>query len=241
MTAGKISKEVLNSSLNAELSQFAEHLGNDERHLVAEERGKWNTALMPKDTIILVDTDWNTITTTGMYDVAIAGGTTEDKHAPPQKYGYGALTVMENTRVLYQLYIPHFVSEMCYRLKYGDGWSEWNEVVIKKELHWYTPELWNGWGYFGMYSSIGFSKDELGFVHLKGFVKDGLTAAGTVIFYLPIEFRPAESLVFSSLSSNGTQAAVPVTIEVRADGYVLIGTPSGNTWLALDGISFKSA
>lgn len=44
MAAGKISKEVLNPTLNAELSLFAGHLDNDARHLVVGERDKINGA-----------------------------------------------------------------------------------------------------------------------------------------------------------------------------------------------------
>lgn len=55
---------------------------------------------------------------------------------------------------------------------------------------WIAPTLLNSWVNYGNpYTPVGYMKDAMGFVHIKGFVKSG--ASGASVFTLPAGYRPA--------------------------------------------------
>jgi hypothetical protein len=84
-----------------------------------------------------------------------------------------------------------------------------------------------------------FYKDILGTVHLAGVLNAGTITQGTLMFTLPVGFRPDQPGRFSVVSDN---AGTLVLGEVRIDtaGNVTIWHGQ-NTYLALDGISFPAA
>lgn len=100
-----------------------------------------------------------------------------------------------------------------------------------------TPTLQNSWTNYGTaYQGAGYWKDKCGVVHLCGLIKGGATTAETVIFTLPVGYRPAVSEKFFAVSMNAI-----CIIDVYGTGNVAIKTGANTGWLSLSGITFKSA
>ena len=109
---------------------------------------------------------------------------------------------------------------------------------ITRAPEWISPTLLNSWADYGTpASAVGFYRDALGIVHLRGNAKDG-TAFAT-IFTLPEGYRPAAAHTFSVYGHNGgaTQTAA---VNVLNDGSVVaaVGSYGLGAFLALSGISF---
>lgn len=101
---------------------------------------------------------------------------------------------------------------------------------------WQSPSLSNSWvAYGGAYAPAGYVKDNAGFVHLRGAVKNG-SAANAVMFTLPAGFRPAYTSPFAAIAFGGTLA----TIEVNAAGDVYANAGGSTTLTALDGVVFRA-
>jgi hypothetical protein len=96
----------------------------------------------------------------------------------------------------------------------------------------YTAATLNtGFTNFGSgWSTAGFLKDTLGYVHLKGTMN--CTSGGTA-FTLPAEDRPSENL-FMPMAQGGGAA----NVEVLTNGNVRTDTTS-NTTCGIDGLVFK--
>ena len=98
---------------------------------------------------------------------------------------------------------------------------------------WLTPTLLNGWVNFGLgYATAGYMKDSMGFVHIKGLIKGGVTTTNTVILTLPISHRPAENCAFTVYSNDGAIGTAQI---IAATGDVQIVTGS-NVNFSLNGI-----
>jgi len=106
------------------------------------------------------------------------------------------------------------------------------------------PTLINSWVNYGNgYSTVGYCKDSLGYVHLKGSVTNGGTSAtvsGTVIFQMPESYRPLAIVKFSQNSGKTpTSSVINLTsIEINNIGEVKINTYIDKC-VSLDGISFR--
>lgn len=98
----------------------------------------------------------------------------------------------------------------------------------KQQEVWITPTLINGWV---AEQPIKFRKDEFGKVTIKGKAKSGV--ANTVIFALPLGYRPSNSYS-GFVCFNGTTEAAKVYI--TSSGNVTI--ESYSTGVYLDNISF---
>lgn len=100
---------------------------------------------------------------------------------------------------------------------------------------WTAPTLQNGWVNYGsVFATAGYRKLPSGLVVVKGLVKDGTVTSGTVIFTLPVGYRPMEKLIFPSLNNNNVSR-----VDVGSNGDVIVAHPStASGWLALDGIRF---
>lgn len=86
------------------------------------------------------------------------------------------------------------------------------------------------------YYPVGFYKDTLGIVHLRGSLKLG---NDTIPFQLPPGFRTSQGAAFPILVSTGAQAQ----LVIYGEGYVQIIQPggySGNEVYSLDGITFRA-
>lgn len=104
----------------------------------------------------------------------------------------------------------------------------------KKQEDWITPTLLNGWTDFGgVYESVGYMKDEFGFVHIRGMIKGG--TVGQNAFMLPEGYKPLKSQYHMCISAD-----IVRTLNVQANGGVLIASAASNAWVTLNGISFKA-
>ncbi len=115
-----------------------------------------------------------------------------------------------------------------------------NKVVrnqIKNTIPTFTPVTFtNGWANYDSgteYGPVGYYKDAMGIVHLRG-----LAAGGTIgqnMFTLPAGFRPSAGiLIFTTISTANTSAA---RVHIRTDGTVA-ALGGGNGWIVLSGLSF---
>lgn len=99
------------------------------------------------------------------------------------------------------------------------------------------PAFQNAWvNYGGGQSPAGYGIDGLGFVHLRGLIKSGLVASGTIIFTLPAGYRPEYEEIFCVSSNDGAETFGRV--DVLPNGNVVINK-GGNAFLSLDSICFK--
>lgn len=100
------------------------------------------------------------------------------------------------------------------------------------ETHpWISPALLNSWAQQVNYTPIGYTKDEDGWVYLRGGLFGG-TVPNT-LFVLPVGYRPAAIAVFGT---EGPSGACRITI--NPDGTVVPTVAGGNNPF-LDGIAFK--
>lgn len=105
----------------------------------------------------------------------------------------------------------------------------------KTQEAWRTPTLLNSWVEFDSSRAPRYMKDTLGFVHMKGLVKNG-TSATAVIFALPVGYRPIGIAYFVVLSNN---IPTPITV-ASSNGAVALSVGGSTTYVALDGITFKA-
>lgn len=100
---------------------------------------------------------------------------------------------------------------------------------------WITPTLLNGWvTYDTNFMVEGYRIDALGYVHLKGMIKNG----SGIIFKLPSGYRPpvdgSRRLLLQTITSTGQGR-----IDITSDGNVTY-IQGGTGWFSLDGITFKA-
>lgn len=110
-----------------------------------------------------------------------------------------------------------------------------NEIRSKASIRqeaWITPTLLNGWTDFDVvnFNGIGYFKDQLGTVHLRGMLKGSIDK---IIFTLPTGYRPGKKIYYPGVSNN-----VFATYEINLNGNLTCKVGNG-TWVSLDGISFK--
>ena len=97
------------------------------------------------------------------------------------------------------------------------------------------PSFMNGWvNYDTSYTEAAFRKDALGYVHIKGMIKNGAVSFDNAIFQLPVGYTPTRRYLFSTISNSAIGR-----IDIRTDGYVTVPT-GNNAWITLDGIHFKA-
>jgi hypothetical protein len=108
---------------------------------------------------------------------------------------------------------------------------QWHEIDAEGE-----PEFENGWDNLDpdVYVSAAYRIDPDGRVHLRGIIEGGTDTATTVIFTLPVGYRPAqqESFAITSNSAFGD-------IYVSTGGAVTIAV-ANTAGLSLSGISFDA-
>jgi len=103
-----------------------------------------------------------------------------------------------------------------------------------------TPTLVNGWLHFSTtaepWQRGGYWKDKNDVVHLVGLIKSGTTTNGTILFTLPVGYRPVKQEVFIVTTITGT-----ARIDVYPNGQVIGSRDLNATWTSLAGIQFKAA
>jgi len=98
---------------------------------------------------------------------------------------------------------------------------------------------------------LGYYKDELGLVHLRGRVKALVDSSGPCeipeIFTLPAGERPALTESFTAWSGTPTPSQGPVRINIQGDGKVVVVATtfygpgvSDGYWVSLDGIVLRA-
>ena len=103
---------------------------------------------------------------------------------------------------------------------------------IETQQAWIVPTMVNSWvRYDTTYDNVGYMRDSLGFVHLRGLIKSG-TAAN--MFQLPVGYRPLQRRIYSVVSNNSLGR-----VDVGQDGWVT-GSVYSNAWVSLEGITFKA-
>jgi len=117
-------------------------------------------------------------------------------------------------------------------------WRKWIFGFYKKidvQEAWIAPTLLNSWVNFGSgFNDAGYMKDSLGFVHLRGLVKDGVLSSND-IFILPASYRPANQAINITISNN-----LIGRVDIATDGGIQ-AVSGDNAWVTLDGITFKAA
>ncbi|MNW48506.1 hypothetical protein D3C74_258740 [compost metagenome] len=108
-----------------------------------------------------------------------------------------------------------------------------NKKADKDNPAWLTPTLLNGWvvwvGSQGTYTP-GYYKDSAGVVHLRGWIKDGAKAQATVIFRLPVGYRPSQRSLFTVYDSSDTGTNLKTSaVVVNVDGSVAVDSVSGTS------------
>lgn len=112
------------------------------------------------------------------------------------------------------------------------------KVVTLADLQpgpWQTPTLLNSWLNYGNgYQNAGYYKDAFGIVHLRGLIWNG--TVGAACFVLPVGYRPAARVLFSTQSNSA-----PGRVDVESIGNVLVVSPSVSNWVTLENLSFRVA
>ena len=89
---------------------------------------------------------------------------------------------------------------------------------------WQSPTLNSGWSNFGGgFASAGYYRDPLGVVWVRGLVVAG-AGAGTTVFVLPSNYRPAANMLWMTIANTGS--LVISRLDVQSDGAVVIVIPS---------------
>jgi len=113
-----------------------------------------------------------------------------------------------------------------------------NTKAQKNPSQWIEPTLLNEWvRYNSNYATASYYKDDSSIVRIRGLIKGGVTAANTVLFYLPAGYRPSFNV---SIVGVYGAAFSPVQLVVTLDGAVLLGgIISSNSFINIDG-SFRA-
>lgn len=248
MAAGKISKEVLNSSLNAELSQFAEHL---DKNASLTEKGHVqlsNTpamdetkAITPRGVAVVVGefynsgfnsasariaTDLNAINISSRY---YTYNTTLNK--PPNTLHGLVETIINDTQAVQIFYETYLNDRIYFRRKSEGVWKPWVSVVTSS-MTWIEATPQNGWQQHPTTNKLKFTKDDMGFVHLKGELADGSYVSGTVITTLPQGYRPVSPTTTTGIITHDMSIGTVVISEIGSvriynlarSGYLNIST-----------------
>lgn len=104
---------------------------------------------------------------------------------------------------------------------------------IEAQQDFIAPTLINAWvNYDTSHSLAGYMKDSLGFVHLRGLVKNG--SAGNM-FVLPVGYRNTKNQHFAAMA-QGAFALIRIDI----NGTVQVSGHVGTAYVTVDGITFKA-
>lgn len=110
-----------------------------------------------------------------------------------------------------------------------------NKKADKDNPAWITPTLLNGWTAYSTLQPVGYYKDALGIVRLRGMLKSGPN--GSAVFRLPDGYKPSAMSEHVTVTKVTTGAVAIGNLEIAPTGIVIPYT-GGNEWLSLDGITF---
>lgn len=108
---------------------------------------------------------------------------------------------------------------------------------------WATPTLLNSWVNYGSgYAEVGYYRDALGCVRLRGFIRGGTTTDTTPLLILPAGYRPLSTHVFpavQAVDAGGVTSDNVARIDVGPDGTVAIyNVNAAADWISLAVITF---
>lgn len=110
----------------------------------------------------------------------------------------------------------------------------YTDKANKVQEAWITPTLLNGWiQQSGGYATVGYMKDEMGFVHLRGTIAGGGSA--TTAFVLPVGYRTSANLRFPTALSTTVSGLIQVSNVGQVIPYV-----TSTITVPLDGITFRA-
>lgn len=114
-----------------------------------------------------------------------------------------------------------------------------NGTAQNKQPQWIAPTLLNGWTNYGINNNelAGYSIDNSGVVRLRGLLVPGTIADGTVLFNLPVGYRPKKQMSFAVTAHSSPNYVVGI-VTVVADGRVAVNI-SGTSWLGINSVSFR--
>lgn len=98
---------------------------------------------------------------------------------------------------------------------------------------WTNLTLQNSWVAYGGFSSPQYTKGADNIVRLKGLIKSGNTAAGTVVTNLPAGFRPKDRTLLSSICNPNAWCRMDILPNGNVELYA-----SSSSWTSLDSITF---
>jgi type II secretory pathway component PulJ len=118
------------------------------------------------------------------------------------------------------------------------GSSAYGEAITT--IPTYTAcNLENGWvNYVNTYATAGYTKTSSNVVMLKGLIRDGNAAVGTVLCTLPVGYRPTERLGFLVATQGGEATAG--RIDVLPTGEVVVDSVN-SSWVGFDNIRFVAS
>ena len=111
-----------------------------------------------------------------------------------------------------------------------------NNIYIANNgaVTWNTPTILNGMTNYGSsFSTLQYGKTSDGMVSVKGLLKGGTVADGTVVFTLPSGYRPSMRVLLPS-AANGHHARIDVT----PGGSVIIQAGGDAAWTSFDSVNF---
>lgn len=111
---------------------------------------------------------------------------------------------------------------------YSTGWADLSQDTTA----WAALPMSSSWLDFnaagGTYQILQYRRHN-GIVQVRGLIKNGTIAGGTVIATLPVGFRPLKQRVMSAIANF-----VSGSVEVKANGEIIAGTVSSNASLSLE-------
>ena len=123
--------------------------------------------------------------------------------------------------------------------KADSGWVSLDGLTFRasqdtSQEGWHSEGFHSGWRNYGNdYNNVGYFRDSLGIVHLRGLIKGG--GGNTTIFMLPEGYRPIGRELFAISRESNTVGRV----DVLPTGQVWAETVSSG-WTSLDRLSFRS-
>lgn len=173
---------------------------------------------------------------TGMYYVSAMTDLPEGLSANSRNGYLSVTTHSEDDRFILQTYVPNDMDIVYFRRKIPRGWQKWMQIKSGEPLKgWQNANLQNGWRHATNTSTIQYYKTGEGTVYFRGVCTGGRTSGETVLFNLPIEYRPERYMYRQAL--NRLYGVAIIGIEVG--GNVTVKSNVDNEWLCLDDISFK--
>ena len=123
-------------------------------------------------------------------------------------------------------------SRNVYRL-YGSAAAINGWTLISGAPVTFAPTLLSGWVNYGDgFAPVKYWKGPDNLVHIGGLIKNGVTADNTIIFTLPIGYRPGAKEIFTVTQNNAIGR-----IDIDHKGNVLVKLAGAN-FTSLSGISF---